>query len=186
MQPTEPSFYASPDEYLQQGDIYRQEVVTPIVDTEKRLFRAADGRHGIAVFSEGATGNVFDEEELRTHLRNLTGSARTPLHTEPFELTGQGEPEFVVVQSKQASFFVIATQTCDVSAEDKPVRPTAIILPILTLLDICKNERLNFRTGGDATIENFLDTNAHATLKRELDPFAYSNKVRAVLSEWQP
>ena len=44
--------YTAVTEFLQQGDIFRQEVVTPMVDTEADLSRS-DGRHGSVVFQKG-------------------------------------------------------------------------------------------------------------------------------------
>lgn len=156
-----------------------------MVDTQKRIFRASDGRHGSVVFSEGIPAHVFDQEEL---LGRLNSSTRTPLHTEPFSLTPDGHPELVVVYSSLTSHFVIATQTCDVSGKDRNSLPMAIILPVITVMEICRYQRLPFRSAdGETTIEEFLETNAQNTsLRLERDSFRYPEVIRKALADWVP
>lgn len=178
--------YAPVSEYLQQGDIFCQKVVTPVVDTEKRIFRTSDGQHGSVVFADGVSAKVFEESEL---IAKLNECARTPLHTDPFCLTEDGFPEMVVVHSTLTSYFIIATQTCDICGVDRKPLPTAIILPVLTVQDICRNQRLPFQSLGnkEMTIESFLELNAGAAhLRTESDSFRYPTLLREVFSNWKP
>lgn len=180
------SAYVAVTDFLQQGDIFRQDVVTPVVDTQKRIFRTEDGRHGSVVFSDGVNGKVFDEEDLK---KQLDSCARTPLHTNPFEFTQDNHPELVVVHAHLTSYFVLATQTCDVSGVDKPAFPTAIILPVVTVRDVCRFQRLPFPSLDDQimSIEDFFEANADAkNLRLESDPFHYPELIRTILAEWQP
>jgi hypothetical protein len=181
--------YAAVEDFLQQGDIFRQEVVTPVADIEKRIFRAADGRHGSVVFSEGAVPKIFSEEELKQCLQlNL----RSALHIEPFSGYDQGLQELVVVHATAASYFATVSQTCDVCGCDKPAHPVATILPIITTLETCRRQRLPFEsnTDGEMTIEEYLTANVAAedskALKAEGDAFKYPSLLRDVLSRWTP
>src|SRR5258708_4287988 len=184
MEGSSQTFYVSPTDYLQQGDIFRQDIVIPIADTEKRIFRAEDGRHGSVVFSDGVNAHVFAEDELRVRLQ---GCERTPLHTDPFAITHDGHPELVVVHSRLSSYFVIATQTCDVSGVDRKASSTAIILPIITVHEICRHERIPFDSFGEMTILEFLEKNAEATsLREERNAFQFPTLLRKILEEWNP
>ena len=178
--------YVAVTDFLQQGDIFRQEVVCPVVDKVKRIFRAADGRHGSAVFAENVPGKVFDDAELRSTLSSTT---RTPLHTDPFHTTNDGHPELVVVHASLTSYFMLASQTCDISGVDKAAAPTAIILPIRTVLEICRYERLPFASmSNDAlSIEEFVERNSSSgTLRSIHDAFSYPPALRKLLRDWMP
>lgn len=178
--------YAPVTDFLQQGDIFCQKVVTPVVDTEKRIFRTTDGKHGSVVFSDGVSAKVFEESEL---VETLIRCNRTPLHTDPFCLTEDGIPEMVVVHSTLTSYFIIATQTCDICGVDRKQLPTAIILPVFTVPDICRNQRLPFQSmaNREMSIEKFLEQNAGAThLRSEADPFKYPDLLRDLITAWKP
>ena len=138
----------------QQGDIFRVDVVAPAADEVQRIFRARDGRHGSVVFEENCDGRVFD----RTELDALLGaSTKTNLHTQPFQRTPEGQEEMVVVFSRLFRFFVIATETCDISGKEKAQHVWATILPVITLADLCKTEQLPFSSTADLlTIHEFL------------------------------
>ena len=41
--PSKPDFYSSVDAFIQQGDIFRVDLVAPLADQNVRLFRSADG-----------------------------------------------------------------------------------------------------------------------------------------------
>ena len=113
-------FYTNPDEFLQQGDIFRIDIVAPIADTQTRIFRSIDGRHGSVVFEENCEGKIFEKDELKALLGN---SPLTDLHTQPFWRTSDGQEEMVVVYAQLFQYFIIATQTCDVSGRDKKPLP---------------------------------------------------------------
>jgi len=180
------ALYHPVKEFIQQGDIFRQEVVTPIVDAQKRIFRAADGRHGSVVFSDGAPARVFEESELR---KSLNSCVRSPMHTDPFVPTTDGHPELVVVHATLTSYFVVVSQTCDVCGVDKPPLVTTIILPILTVQDICRFQRLPFPSmnNQEVTIEEFIETNANVSdLLKQVDAFSYPQAVRGIFVKWNP
>lgn len=180
------NFYVAVTDYLQQGDIFCQDVVTPVVDTQKRIFRTEDGRHGSIVFADGVPGKVFDEEDLK---RQLTTCVRTPLHTDPFALTADGHPELVIVHAHLTSYFILATQTCDVSGVDKAAFPTAIILPVFTVRDVCRYQRLPFPAldGQMMSIEDFFERHASEKgLSLENDSFRYPEILRKIIAAWKP
>jgi hypothetical protein len=173
-------------DFIQQGDIFCQEVVTPVVDAQKRIFRAADGRHGSVVFADGASARVFEENELR---KSLNSCVRSPLHTDPFVPTPDGHPELVVVHATLTSYFVVVSQTCDVCGVDKPALLTTIILPIITVRDICRFQRLPFPSMNnlEVTIEEFIEANANvANLRKEVDAFSYPQILRDIFTTWNP
>ena len=180
------ALYNPVKEFIQQGDIFRQDVVTPIVDAQKRIFRATDGRHGSVVFADGAAARVFEESELE---ESLNSCVRSPLHTDPFVPTSDGHPELVVVHATLTSYFIVVSQTCDVCGVDKPALPTTIILPVLTVQDICRFQRLPFpsMSNQEVTIEEFIEANAKvAGLRKQVDAFSYPQTVRKIFATWKP
>lgn len=182
-------FYGHPEEFLQQGDLFRVDVVAPVVDRVQRLFRSHDGRHASAVFADGAEGALFDREGLETLLSEID---RQPLHTEPFEETDDGQMEFVVVQASLLRYFVLASQTCDISGMDGPSNPVAVILPVITLRDLCTTERFPFLTSRKGvydklTINEYLLRHSGVEeFSEHQDPADYGAALRIVISEWNP
>ncbi|HEU5125094.1 MAG TPA: hypothetical protein VFW05_13645 [Verrucomicrobiae bacterium] len=182
----ETALYLPVKNFIQQGDIFCQEVVTPVVDAQKRIFRAADGRHGSVVFADGASAHVFEENELRG---SLNSCARSALHTDPFVPTSDGHPELVVVHATLTSYFIVVSQTCDICGVDKPALLTTIILPIITVRDICRFQRLPFPSmnNQEVTIEEFIEANSNvADLRKQVDAFSYPQTVRKVFASWNP
>ena len=114
---TADTFYLPPGPQLEQGDIFRTELVAPAADRRQRIFRAADGRHGSVVFEEECEGRVFARSDLESLLRQ---SSANELRTRPFVQTPDGHDEMVVVYARLLRYFVIATQTCDISGEEGP------------------------------------------------------------------
>jgi hypothetical protein len=148
------SFYTSQEEHLEQGDIFRVEIVAPAADEVQRIFRTKDGRHGSVVFEENCDARVFSRTELDSLLESIS---QTPLHTEPFSKSPDGQEEMVVVFSRLFRFFIIATQTCDICGIDKTPSEWATVFPVITLADLCKNEPLPFsRTNQVLTIHGFV------------------------------
>ena len=135
------SYYTGPGEALEQGDIFRVDLVGPAADEVQRIFRTRDGRHGSVVFEENCDATVFTRGELEALLET---ASRTPLHTDPFHRTQDGQEEMVVVFSRLFRYFMIATQTCDICGIDKAAVEWATILPVIPLADFCKNELLPF------------------------------------------
>lgn len=181
-----PDLYHPVQDFIQQGDIFCQEVVTPVVDAQKRIFRSTDGRHGSVVFADGTSARVFEENELR---ESLNSCVRSPLHTDPFVPTSDGHPELVVVHATLTSYFIVVSQTCDVCGVDKPALLTTIILPIVTVRDICRFQRLPFSSmnNQEVTIEEFIEANGHVEdLKKQIDAFSYPQIVRNIFATWNP
>lgn len=183
---TETRKFSDVTTYLQQGDIFKIDVVCPIIDTEQRLFRSVDGRHGSVVFSGSSPGKVFEPRDL---LKTLEERVQTPLHTKPYCLTPDGHPELVVVHATKTSHFIVASQTCDISGCDKKALDTCIILPIRTILEVCRNERLPFdNEGSNYTIEEYVDSVCGSDLKmRDVDdPLSYPDRLRELMDSWNP
>jgi hypothetical protein len=175
-------YYAAPDEFLQQGDIFRVAVVGPAADEKARIFRTPDGRHGSAVFEENCDARVFSQASLCQTLRSLVG--RTDLHTEPFRLTPDGQGEMVVVYARLFRYFIITSHTCDISGKDHRALPWTTIVPVLTLAEICRNERLPFKSqDGPMTIEDFLSLTQDCAGLGQLDEMNYSAGVRQVVTK---
>jgi hypothetical protein len=180
------AFYSDVTDFLQQGDLFKVNIVVPFADQSQRLFRATDGRHGSVVFAETVTGTVYESDDLRAVLAQIPN--RTPLHTEPFQSTPDGQRELVLVFGGLAEFFLIATQTCDVSAHDKPPHPYAIILTAKTIINICRFDRVPFQ--GEQTSQTIEDYLVSATksdaLRRVTDPNEYFSTLKKEVSNWKP
>jgi len=150
-------FYATPEDYLQQGDIFKVRIIGPAADEEPRIFRAKDGRHGSAVFAEACEARVFGVSGLEEVLASV--KSRTGLHTEPFSLTEDGQGEMVVVYARLFRYFAIASHTCDVSGKDDSASEWTVILPVFTLAETCRSTKLPLRSRKDPiTIEEFLES----------------------------
>ncbi len=178
-------FYATPDKHLQQGDIFRIPIVSPIADEKERIFRSRDGRHGSVVFEEMCEARVFGLGELVSLLDDTR--ERTALHTEPFSPTEDGQEEMVVVFARLFRHFVIASQTCDISGlDDRRPLPWAAILPVTTLAERCRKERLPFKGETDCvTIHEYVVKHSgRADEFESLNDFDYGVALRAVVTEW--
>jgi hypothetical protein len=148
------SYYTNPEEALEQGDIFQTDLVAPAADEVQRIFSTKDGQHGSVVFEENCDGMVFSRAELDNLLESVP---RTLYHTEPFHKTQDGYEEMVVVFSRLFRYFVIATQTCDISGIDKEAFEWATVLPVITLADLCRTEPLVFAsTHRTLTIDEFV------------------------------
>lgn len=147
-------YYADPNRYLQQGDIFRLDLVAPAADEVQRIFRAKNGRHGSVVFQEDCEARVFSRDELD---ELLAATSQRVLHTKPFHQTPDGQNEMVVVFARLFRYFVIATQTCDISGKDKAAFESAIILPVIPLMDLCRSEPMPFASTHETlTIHEFV------------------------------
>ena len=174
----DPPFYITCTDFLQQGDIFRVGIVTPLADAQPRLFRAGDGRHGSVVFSEGSNGRIFERAELDETLDRL--STRTPLHTRPFRPTDDGQLELVVVFAGFSQHFVIVTQTCDVSGHDRKELPFVMILPARTLMEICQTEPIQLQgIAQRKCIEEYINERVdNPALRTISDAVNYSETLR--------
>ena len=186
MPPNDAPAYCPVSEYLQQGDIFKVRIVTPFSDRKERLFRTFDGRHGSLVFSSEVAGTVFERSDLELCLNRAT--ARDPWHTDPFQIAPDGQEELVVTFAKVVELFVIATQTCDISGQEKHAASHAIILPVKTLSDLCRFDRVPFNGRTEpASMEEYLtEVTGRDALKKTSDPFEYGRIFRRLLDEWNP
>lgn len=172
-------FYTEVKEYLQQADIFRVDVVSPIADTQKRIFRTADGCHGSLYFEGTAQARVFSEEDLTA---KLSIQERGPYHSAPFCQIADGSNELVVVEAKKIKYFVIASQTCDISGKDKKALPFATLLPIITLYDVCRTETLPFDKTESYTIHDFLLSHCDGTEELNLcNEYTYGCKIKELV-----
>jgi len=142
-------FYSEPQDYLSQGDIFKIDIVGPIADEVKRIFRTTDGQHGSVFFEGNSEAKIFSQEDLLNFLGNIS---RTDLHTDPFTNTQDGQAEMVVVPAELFEYFIIATNTCDISGIDRPAQPTTTILPVITLARMCKRTKLPSLRSSDTPI----------------------------------
>jgi hypothetical protein len=176
-------FYVTPNEYLRQGDIFRIEIVSPTPDLRQRIFRSNDGRHGSVVFEEKCPGRIFGREELSELLQQ---SHRTELHTEPFYPTHDGQEELVVVEARLYQYFIIASQTCDVSGKDGRGLPWTTIFPINTLAEHCRGTKLPFGSIGSMTIHEFICKNYQESAELEIANEAdYGMAIRTIIDDWR-
>jgi hypothetical protein len=180
-----PKYYDRPEPHLQQGDVFRLNLVGPSADEEARVFRSEDGRHGSVVFEKGCQGRVFGLRELQTLLDATV--PRADLHTAPFQLTRDGQGEMVIVYARLFRYFIIATHTCDISGIDKkrPL-PWATILPVFTLAETCRNERFPLKSLREtSSIQDFLTqkTELASELVGALE-LGYADRIRGIVRSW--
>ncbi len=174
------SYYTSPGEVLEQGDIFKVDLVAPAADEVQRIFRSKDGRHGGVVFEENCDGMVFSRSQLDNLLESIP---LTPFHTKPFYKTPDGHEEMVVVFSRLFRYFIIATQTCDVCGIDKEPFEWATVLPVITLADFCKTEPLIFEsTHRTITIHQFISEHSEESGKLEAtNDLDYGMTIRQIV-----
>jgi len=174
-------YYTDPATYLQQGDIFRIDVVAPGADTIKRIFRTEDGRHGSVFFEGGCRAKIFDHSELDSL---LTRTARTELHTSPFSKTPDGQDEMVIATARLLQYFIIGTQTCDVVGKEKAASEYVTILPIVPLRDMCMSELLPFKsTEKPMTINDFVVTyckDGQQLVQIEADDYGAAIKILVI------
>jgi len=182
MTSSEANFYTTPSDHLEQGDIFYLDLVAPIADEIKRIFRTEDGRHGSLFFEGNARAKVFSQSELEELLQT---SNRTELHTDPFRETLDGQQEMVVVAGRLFQYFIIASQTCDISGKNGKSLPWAIVLPIITISYTCKNQCLPFKSIDDQmTIHDFICSKLQDSEKlQSATEFEYGEEIRNITSE---
>jgi hypothetical protein len=177
----EGSYYAEPAEFLQQGDIFRVNLVAPAADARQRIFRTKDGRHGSLVFAENLEAKVFDRAELDSVLATAPSADLRP---RPFHLTSDGQEEMVVAYATLHRFFIIATQTCDICGRDEPPHLPAAILPVITLENLCRREVLPWLSAKEpTTIHEFVLQNCTGAAVLESAPdMEYVPRLKALLA----
>ncbi len=147
-------FYTYPQDHLQQGDIFRVQIVAPDADQTQRIFRSRDGRHGSIVFDERCEARIFSRTELEDLLAN---TVRTVLHTDPFRKTPDASEEMVVVFARLMRYFVLVSNTCDISGLDGEPTLHATILRVRTLYALCMEDAFEFpNTKENMPIHDFI------------------------------
>ncbi|MHB1034641.1 MAG: hypothetical protein ACYC35_08860 [Pirellulales bacterium] len=182
--------YSAANAYLAQGDIFKRRLVAPLADDEIRILRSEAGRHGQHVLS-GESGRLFSYDELVDTLTALPPNEQEG----PFQTSGGPPLEYVVVPAGLVEYFMLASQTCDVSGVDGAAKPFAAVVPVVSVSGYLSRERLPLGLLGEdaqdktqwTTIVDYLQD----TLKEDLgkirdDPFGLPDKVRQVLRGWQP
>lgn len=179
-------------EYLAQGDIFALPLVVPYADHEIRIFRTLSGYHGAKVFeTEGQKGHVYDYEELLHTLDKLPQNQRL----KPFQRSIEGYDEMVVVYGGLLRYFVVASQTCDISGIDSRPKPYAVILPIIALGDYLGNEKLPIGLNPEdshdfskwSTIADYIEAEIQIDLSKERNnPHALVKEIRKIINEWKP
>lgn len=187
---SEPIHVCECADHLAQGDIFCQNLVAPFADPEIRIFRTVRGRHGSGVF-DGEPGRIFSDDDLRIALDNLTSEQRVM----PFHPTDEGLDEMVVVYADLLRYFIVASQTCDVSGVDSSPKPFATVLPFVTLEDYITRVRLPIGLSAEeaedaarwTTIKAYLEGSLNADFTgSEEDPFLLPQVVRNFLRDREP
>lgn len=185
-----PTHIAGCAPHLAQGDIFRLRLVAPLADDEIRIFRTASGEHGGAVF-DGESGQVYSYDDLLAALDRLPSDRRLL----PFSRTRDGLQEMVVVYADLLDYFVVASQTCDVSGVDGSPKHFGCIVPFIPLATYLARERLPIGlkdNGGQdisrwTTIAGYLEATRRVDFRTARDdPFALPGVVRKVLADWNP
>jgi hypothetical protein len=134
-------------DHLSQGDIFLLDLVAPMADPDIRIFRTEDGTHlNIADEIDGRI-RVFTPDELTATIRDLSPDQRRP----PFHNSIDGIREMVLVYADLLKYFMIISQTCDISGVDSDPKPTCSIIPITTLAQFCQQECLPLQYRDPAT-----------------------------------
>ncbi|MCC7086534.1 MAG: hypothetical protein IT427_16165 [Pirellulales bacterium] len=99
----------------------------------------------------------------------------------------------VVVYGDLFEYFILASQTCDVSGNDGPAKPFAAICPVVTMGEMLARERfpISKESRKDPAKSTTVVDYLQETLQKDFsadrdDPFTLPNRVRDALAEWQP
>ncbi len=180
---SESPFYAPPVEHLEQGDIFRIDLVAPSADETQRILRTVDGQHGSHVLGDAQEGRIFGRQELDNLLARAPAAAGIPL---PFLSEPDGCQEWVVVAGTLFPYFILVTQTCDISGKDGEPVPWAAILPVIALASRCKTERIPFKTSSTPiTLHDFVQVQygPHDELEAASDT-EYPFLLRDLVKHW--
>ncbi|MCS6859461.1 MAG: hypothetical protein NZT92_03970 [Abditibacteriales bacterium] len=181
-QGTASPFLTTCEEYLAQGDIFQLELVVSIPDTQKRIFRTPDGRHGKLV-SEASGGRVFSESDLLQTINSLPPEEQLL----PFQRTSEGDYELVVVSAELLKYFIIVSQTCDISGVDSPPNPVCVIARVMTITEYCRSVEVPFPPNNEKkTIVAFLTEKLGESIRREsADDLRFPDYLRQALENWK-
>jgi hypothetical protein len=182
--------YAAANTHLAQGDIFSLNLVAPLADDQVRILRTEEGLHGTHVLT-GKPGRIFDYHGLIE-----TVAALPPEQQElPFQNQSSLPLEYVVVFGDLVEYFMVASQTCDVSGVDARPQVLAAVVPIVSLAAYLSRQRLPIGLADEeaqdtskwVTIVDYLQQALPENLSgiRE-DPFALPDRIRQLVSAWNP
>lgn len=137
--------------------------------------------------AQGIDAEIIHESDL---LDKLKSAPQGGLYTKPFRPTPDGQPELVIVSANLVRHFTIITQSCDVCGVDKKNVPgVAVILPICTLMEMCKYDPIPIGPKDSlTTIEDLLaehDDRFNCLSECDND-LEYGILLRDELEKWQP
>lgn len=176
-------------DYLAQGDIYAMPLIAPYADKEIRIFRGSNGEPGFKVLeSDDIEGCVFEYSELIDFLQKQPRESTIF----PFEDNSGYPNELAVVSADLLEFYVIVSQTCDISGVDSVPKPFASILPIVSIASILKKNKINVQNNSQEderpTVPQYLERAIpgvdFSTLKN--DPYEFPDAVYRAVEGWQP
>ena len=171
---------------LSQGDIYAVPLVAPYADNVIRIFR---GEHLVlgqkAILCNETRGNVYSFEDISAKLIECGESVE--------DIFGENE-EMAVVYADLIEFFIIGSQTCDISGIDSPPKDFAFVLPLVPLSHYLNKEKVHIKCDagtslkdGYYTIVEILEQEAGASFEGvNNDPYELPERVRSVLEDWSP
>jgi len=182
--------YSKVNSHLAQSDIFSLILVAPLADDEIRILRTESGLHGTHVFS-GEPGYIFDHDHLVETIKELPEQNQL----QPFHNQGGLPLEKVVVFGDLVEYFMIASQTCDISGVNSDPKVFAVIVPVIPLAAFLSRERLRIGLAEEeiddetkwTTIADYLEERLeHDFSEIREDAFALPKKIREVLGEWNP
>ncbi len=186
----EPLPYSSVTPHLAQGDIFSLHLVAPLADDEIRILRTKAGLHGANVFA-GDPGHIFDYGHLIETISKLPPDKQF----QPFHNQGGLPLEKVVVFGDLVEYFMVASQTCDVSGVDSKPKIFAAIVPVVPLAAFLSRQRIPIGLEkGDiedeskwTTIVDYLEMQLKVDVSdMRDDSFALPAKIRELLKDWNP
>jgi hypothetical protein len=172
------------ENYLSQGDIFKIDLVAPMADTEKLIYRTVDGQHINNILPDGTNGRIFIYEELLSLIETFSSEQRFF----PFQQT-----ERVIVSANLLRYFIVLSQTCDISGVDHPAKPNCAIAPILTIAQHCQNKvsikykdpKTNQENSLTVNIPDYMNEKIDSSFKdKSSDDFAFPNYLRENLDNW--
>lgn len=177
------------EDYLSQGDIFRIDLVAPMADIDISIFRTVDGRHTDNIDPDGVKGRIFNYEELLSLIETLPPDQRLF----PFQRTSNEKYEKVLVSADLLKYFIVISQTCDISGVDHPAKPICTIAPIITIAQHCQNrvsipykdQKNNQETLLIVSIPDYMsDKFDHSFKDRLSDDFTFPEYIRENLDNW--
>jgi hypothetical protein len=181
---------ANCQKYLTQGDIFKFDLVAPIADLEKRIFRTIDGKHSSLINSDGSNGRIFAYDELLAAIEDLPIQERLP----PFQKTTDGKYERVLVYAELLKYFIILSQTCDISGVDSSPNPICTVVPIVTIGQYCQNQlpfsyedpEIRQKVFQTISIADYVSEKFDPEFKSKVsDEFTFPDYLRENLKTWQ-